>query len=128
MWKDKAPLLSSNPYQRALARFWVDYLDKKIYSSIRGTILNSKGEEQEKAKKELLEGLKVLEEELQAPLWSWFYAIETLVNISIEAACPKLIAWAKRCMQRESASKSLPDSLKIYDFVLQLRKKFGVVD
>ncbi|XP_042513611.1 probable glutathione S-transferase [Macadamia integrifolia] len=139
-WKDKSPLLPSDPYKRSQARFWADYTDKMVYSCMRG-IYSGKGEEQEKAKKEFIEVLKVLERELGdkpyfggdnfgfvdvsfIPFYSWFYAMEKLSNFSIEAECPELVAWTKRCMQRESVAKTLPDQHKVCDFVLQMRKRF----
>ncbi|KAE8679056.1 hypothetical protein F3Y22_tig00111402pilonHSYRG00743 [Hibiscus syriacus] len=80
VWHDKAPWLPSDPYQKAIARFWgTDYVDKKKFG-----------------------------------------------NFSIEAECPKLIAWAKRCMQKESVAKSLPVQEKIYEFLLRLKKFFGI--
>ncbi|XP_010245130.1 PREDICTED: probable glutathione S-transferase parC [Nelumbo nucifera] len=142
VWKDKLPLMPSDPHKRAQARFWADFTDKKIYDCGR-RIWATKGEDQEAAKKEFIECLKLLEGELGdkpyfggdaldfvdvtlVPFYSWFYAYETCGNFSIEAHCPKFVAWAKRCMQKESVSKSLPDQNKVYDFVLVLKKKFGI--
>ncbi|XP_010537670.1 PREDICTED: glutathione S-transferase U19-like [Tarenaya hassleriana] len=140
VWSDKAPILPSDPYQRAQARFWADYVDKKMYDPAR-RIWATKGEEQEAAKKEFLEILKTLESELgEKPyfggdefgyvdisligFYTWFQAYEKFGNFSIEAGCPKLIGWAKRCLQRESVAKSLPEPEKVTGFVAELRKKF----
>ncbi|PIA41637.1 hypothetical protein AQUCO_02200222v1 [Aquilegia coerulea] len=133
VWNDKSPLMPKDPYQRAVARFWADYVDKKIYDSGR-KIWSTKGEEHETAKKEFVEVLKVLEGELGdkpyfggekmgyvdvafIPFYSWFYTYETCGRFSIEAECPKLIAWVKRCLEKESVSKTLPDSHKVYDIL-----------
>ena len=106
-------------------------------------IWTTKGEEQETAKKEFIESLKLLEGELGdkpyfggdnlgyvdvalVPFYSWFYAYETFGNFSIETHCPKLISWAKRCLQKESVSKSLDDREKIYAFILELKKRLGI--
>ncbi|XP_050219648.1 probable glutathione S-transferase [Mercurialis annua] len=142
VWHDKSPLLPSDPYSRAQARFWADFVDKKIYDHGR-KIWTTKGEEQETAKKDFIDALKVLEAELGdkpyfggeslgyvdvalVPFYSWFYAYETCGNFSIEAECPKFIEWVKRCLEKESVSKSLLDEKKVYEFVLVLKKKFGI--
>ncbi|XP_052187017.1 LOW QUALITY PROTEIN: probable glutathione S-transferase parA [Diospyros lotus] len=136
VWTHKSPLLPSDPYQRSQTRFWVDYADKKIYSSGK-RILMERGEEQEKAKKEFKECLKTLQRELGdklyfagesfgfmdvalVPYFSWFYTYESFGNFSVEAECPRLVAWAKRCMHRETVSKSLSDPHEVYGFALQL--------
>ncbi|XP_038874371.1 glutathione S-transferase 3-like [Benincasa hispida] len=141
-WNDKAPLLPSDPYERAQARFWVDFIDKKLYDPTR-KIWGSKGEEHETGKKEMIEILKKLEEVLGEKGYfggeslgvvdisligfsSWFYTYETIGKFSIEAECPKIMSWVKRCLQNESVSKSLPDSKKVYELVVEMQKAMGV--
>ncbi|XP_022942111.1 probable glutathione S-transferase [Cucurbita moschata] len=141
-WKDRAPLLPSDPYERAQARFWVDFIDKKLYDETRKT-WGSKGEEQEAGKRGMIAILKQLEEVLGEKAFfggeclgfldigligfsSWFYSYETIGKFSIEAECPKIMAWVKRCLQKESVSKSLPDPMKVYPFVLEIMKALGL--
>ncbi|OIW08181.1 hypothetical protein TanjilG_24376 [Lupinus angustifolius] len=142
VWKDKAPLLSSDPYQRAQDRFWTDFIDKKVYDDGK-RIWTKKGNEIEVAKKDFINTLKQLEERLGEkpyfggdkfefvdlaliPYYTWFYAYEVIGNFKVEAECPKFIAWAERCKQIENVSKSLADEKVVYDFVVALRKRFGL--
>ncbi|KAF5744311.1 putative glutathione S-transferase [Tripterygium wilfordii] len=103
-----------------------------------------KGEELEAAKEEFIGILKVLEDELgDKPYFggdkfgfvdivlvsfhSWFYTYETHGNFSIESRLPKIGSWAKRCMEKETVSKSLCDEKVVYDFfAVTLRKKLGI--
>ena len=88
--------------------------------------MTTKGEELEAGKKEFIETFKILEGELGdkpyfggetfgfvdlslIPFYSWFIVYEIFGNINIKAECPKIIAWAKRCLQKETVAKSLPD-------------------
>lgn len=114
----------------------------QIYSNGR-KLLMSKGEGQETAKKDWIECFKVLEGELEdklyfggqslglvdvelVPFYLWFHTLETLANFSMEAECPKIVGWAKRCMNNDSVSNTLPDYNKVHEFLLGLRNKFGV--
>ncbi|XP_021715455.1 probable glutathione S-transferase [Chenopodium quinoa] len=142
VWSDKPALLPSDPYHRAQARFWADFVEKKVYVAGR-RVWTTKGEDQEAVAKEFIEHLKILEQELGnkpyfggdkfgfvdvvfIPFYSWFSAYETLTNFKIEESCPKIIEWAKRCMQRESVAKALPDINKVYDFILESIKRLGL--
>ncbi|KAK2968720.1 hypothetical protein RJ640_005907, partial [Escallonia rubra] len=142
VWSNRNQLMPATPYERAQARFWADYIDKKLYDAGR-KVFTTKGEEQEAAKQEFLGHLKMLEGVLGAKpyfggdefgfldialitFYSWFYTYETFGKFSIEAECPKLIAWAKRCMEKGTVSKSLADPHKVYDFALVMKKRLGL--
>ncbi|XP_062162417.1 probable glutathione S-transferase [Alnus glutinosa] len=133
VWNDKSPLLPSDPYQRSHARFWADFVDQKVYDASR-RVWRTKGEEQEAAKNDFFKSFKILERELGdkpyfggetfgfvdialITFYSWFYVYETYGKFSIEAECPKIIAWAKRCMQKESVANTLLDQKKVYDLL-----------
>ncbi|KAJ8752158.1 hypothetical protein K2173_003766 [Erythroxylum novogranatense] len=136
------PLLPSDAYGRAQARFWVDYVDKKLFDAAR-SVWMTKGEAQEAAKKELIEVMEALEEVLGdkeyfggdsfgyvdieiIPFTSWFLASEKFGNFKLEGYCPKITAWTKRCLQRESVAKVVPDPEKVCEFVMMMRKMQGM--
>ncbi|KAH7833153.1 hypothetical protein Vadar_003545 [Vaccinium darrowii] len=139
VWNQKSPLLPSDPYQRARARFWADFVDQKIYSLGKQVWLST-GEAQEAAKKELLDTFKLLEGELGQkpyfggetlgfvdvaliPFYTWFSSFEHCGNFTMVEECPKLVAWAHKCMEKESVSKTLPDLKKVFDFLMDFIKK-----
>ncbi|KAL4588893.1 hypothetical protein LXL04_001791 [Taraxacum kok-saghyz] len=143
VWKDKSPLLPSDAYGKARARFMSDFIDKKVFLIGRNMCM-TKGEEQEAARKEFIDCLKLIDGELGdkcyfegesfgyldlslIPFYSRFHAYKMYGGFNIEHEFPKLFCWAKRCFENnESVSKSLPDPLKIHGFVQQMRKNLGL--
>ncbi|KAI3943426.1 hypothetical protein MKW98_004893 [Papaver atlanticum] len=141
VWKHKSPaLLPSDAYQRGLARFWAAYVDAKIYEGSAKKVWMSGGEEQEKASKDFIDCLKVIEKELGEklyfsgeeemgfvdvaliPLYCYFFPLEMFGKFSVETECPKLMNWAKQCMKKESVSQSLARPQRIYEAMLDFRK------
>ncbi|XP_078162567.1 putative glutathione S-transferase parA [Carex rostrata] len=143
VWSDKAPLMPSDPHQRAQARFWADYVDKKMYDCGGRLSRKLKGQELEATKKEMIEILQLLQTQLGdnkyfggntfgfvdvalVPFTSWFYTFEMCANLNVEQIAPGIIAWAKRCQERESVAKALSDPKNFYDFVCMMKKLMGL--
>lgn len=135
-------LLPACSYGRSRARFWADFIDKKVFES-GSNIWRSTGAELELAKKEFIDTLKKLEGALGdkdyfggdkfgfvdiilVSLSSWFPAYEKYGGFKIEAEAPKIAGWIKRSHGRESVAKGLPDSQQVVEFVGTLRKMNGI--
>lgn len=138
VWNDKSPLLPADPLERARAKFWADYVDK-IYVAWRSVWL-TKGEAQDTAKKALREGYKVLEGELGdkcyfggsnfgmadiafIPFYGFFETVERFGKLSMDEEFPKLVAWGKRCMERESVATTVPTQSDAYDYIVGVKSK-----
>ncbi|KAJ1377370.1 Thioredoxin-like superfamily [Sesbania bispinosa] len=127
-------LLPTCAYDRAQARFWADSLTKRVYLDIKvfetgRSIWGSNGEEREVGTRDFIEVLKHLEEALgekdyfggdafgyvdiiAIPHSAWFLTYEKHGGFKVEDHCPKISAWIKRCLQRQSVNKVLPDPEK----------------
>eukprot|EP01018_Ginkgo_biloba_P033368 Gb_37498 [translate_table: standard] len=137
-------ILPSDPYDRAVARFWADFADKKLWNA--GTrILWTKGEAWEEGKKEFVEALVLLEgafdqissgkpyfggyefgylDVVFAPFIPFFDAFEACGDFKLPLEkCPKLSAWIKLVSERQSVKKILPEPEKALEFGVTWRKK-----
>ncbi|XP_065864902.1 probable glutathione S-transferase [Euphorbia lathyris] len=141
-WPDH-PLLPTHPYDRALARFWVKFMEDK--SSSMWTIYRSKGEEQEKAVKATMEILKTIEEEAMevmgvnkyfggesigivdiafGPIAHWLPVIEKVGGVKLLEShkFPKLQAWIQNFKQSAIISENVPNEEEMVAFFKRRRE------
>ncbi|KAM0988982.1 hypothetical protein FF1_012970 [Malus domestica] len=141
-WPQK-PLLPTDPYERATARFWVKFAEDKgpaIWMVFRTT-----GEVQEKAKKDSLEMLRTIEDHAAGTLGKkkffggdnigivdiafggiahWFGVIEDVVEVRLFEAkeFPRLYAWTNDFKQVPAIKENLPDRHKLLLLFKQIRE------
>ncbi|GLJ19073.1 hypothetical protein SUGI_0342500 [Cryptomeria japonica] len=138
VWSNGLAFLPSDPYDRAIALFWVDFIEKKLF--VQGRLLyRTKKEEQEEGKRQVIEGLEILEETLKgkeyfggttfgivdiafAPLMSFFHTFEVLGDFKFmfEDKFPNIFGWMKKCRERESIKKILPQEEKLLQWAMQV--------
>ncbi|KAJ9184794.1 hypothetical protein P3X46_004482 [Hevea brasiliensis] len=135
------PLLPSDPYERAVARFWVKFIEDKCSSA--WLVFRTSGEEQEKAVKDSLEMLKTIEEHALGEkkyfggdkigmvdiacgaIVHWLEVIEEVVGIKIlePHKFPRLHAWTKNFEEAPIIKDNLPDRDQMLVYFKQAREK-----
>uniref|UniRef100_A0A2N9ISA8 glutathione transferase n=1 Tax=Fagus sylvatica TaxID=28930 RepID=A0A2N9ISA8_FAGSY len=139
VWTSSPSILPSNPYDRAIVRFWAAYLDDKWFPSIRGIVV-AQGEE---AKKVLIdqvtEGLVLLEEVYEKCskgkaffggdgigfLDIAFGVIEKMNELKLldEAKTPGLSKWAERFCADGAVKGVMPETVKLIEFAKVVQDK-----
>ncbi|KAL0357992.1 UNVERIFIED_CONTAM: Glutathione S-transferase U17 [Sesamum calycinum] len=150
VWASGPPILPSDPYDRAMARFWAAYIDDKFFAA-QVAILKAGGEEGQKAAAvdKATQILVVLEDAftqcskgrkffggdrigyLDIALGSflpWVRVIHKMCGVSLIDECktPKLFQWAQHFSADAAVQDVLPETDKLLEFaqvfVAKLRK------
>ncbi|XWS09068.1 hypothetical protein CRYUN_Cryun40dG0054300 [Craigia yunnanensis] len=136
------PLLPTNPYEKAMARFWIQFgVDKGPI--FRAFFLSTGGEEQEKAAKDFLEVLKTIEEQALGDkkffggdtinlvdisygyLAYWFKNVEEVIGIKLlePSTLPRLSQWVQNFIEVPVIKESIPDRDKLLAYTRRIREK-----
>ncbi|EOY05460.1 Glutathione S-transferase tau 7 [Theobroma cacao] len=137
------PLLPSDPYERAMARFWIQFGAEKS-PVFRAFFLSTGREEQEKAAKEFLEALKIIEEKAlgdkkffggytinlvdiyYGTLAYWFRNVEEIMGVGVldTNTSLRLYQWAQNFLEVSVIKETIPDHDKMLAYARHVRKKF----
>ncbi|AES79426.1 putative glutathione transferase [Medicago truncatula] len=125
-WKQN-PILPSDPYQRALARFWSNFIDDKIIAaSIKAVHTVHDEKEREKNVEGTIEALQILENELKDKFFGgeeigivdiaavyiafWIPLIQEITGLQLLNAekCPKLSKWSQEFLNHPIVKENMP--------------------
>ncbi|KAJ1259686.1 hypothetical protein BS78_10G174600 [Paspalum vaginatum] len=60
------------------------------------------------------------------PFVPWLPSYERYGDFSVGETAPRLAAWARRCLERDSVAKSLHPPEKVDEFITLLKKVYGI--
>ncbi|XP_047069438.1 probable glutathione S-transferase GSTU6 [Lolium rigidum] len=132
-------LLSSDPHERAIARFWAAYIDDKLVTSWIQSFRGKTEEDKSEGTKQMFAALDTLEGALRecskgegyfggesvglvdvslGSLLSWLNATEVMSGTKIfdPIKTPLLAAWAERFRELDGAKPALPETDRMVEF------------
>ncbi|XP_022870933.1 glutathione S-transferase U8-like [Olea europaea var. sylvestris] len=130
-WEEGPSILPKDPYERALVRFWTKFLDEKCFPAMKKACW-SMGEEQEKAKGEVTDLLKILEGTLSGKKFFggdtigmvdivanfisyWLIIVQELAGVQVLTyeKFPKLGGWIDEYLNCNIIKENLPPKDKL---------------
>ncbi|KAL5058064.1 hypothetical protein RYX36_029668 [Vicia faba] len=133
-WKQN-PILPSEPYQRALARFWSKFIDEKIVAaSIKAVHIVDDDKERAKNVAETFEALQFLENELKEKFFGgeeigfvdiaavfiafWIPLIQDVTGLQLLTAekFPKLYKWSQKFLNHPIVEQCLPPRDPVFSY------------
>ncbi|CAJ2670602.1 glutathione S-transferase gst [Trifolium pratense] len=134
VWKQN-PILSSDPYQKSLARFWAKFIDDKIVtSSFKAVFAVNDEKEREKNVEESTEALKILENELKGKFFGgeeinfvdiaavfiafWIPLVQEIADLKLfnDEKFPKLYNWSQEFLNHSVVKENLPPRDPLFAF------------
>ncbi|KAL5553987.1 hypothetical protein UlMin_041388 [Ulmus minor] len=139
VWTSAPSILPSDPYDRAVARFWAAYLDDKWYPSLKSVALAPNEEAKKEAIDQVISGFVLLEEAFGKSsggktffggdqigyldiafggFLAWLRVTEKTNGIKLldEAKTPQLAKWAESFCQHPAVSGVMPETDKLVEF------------
>ncbi|BAT84529.1 glutathione S-transferase [Vigna angularis] len=129
------PILPSDPYQRALARFWSKFIDDKVVGAAWKSVFSVDKDEREKNVQEALEGLKFLEDEIKGKKFFggeeiglvdiggvfiafWIPIIQDIAGLQLFTSekFPNLYKWSQDLMNHSVVKEVLPPRQPLFSF------------
>lgn len=146
-WSSGPSILPSDPYDRAIQRFWAAYIDDKWFPSLTGIAKAQEEEAKAAAIEQVKEGLILLEEAfvkcsngkaffggdnieyLDIALGSylgWVRVSEKMNNLKLldEAKTPGLSAWAESFCAHDAVKGVMPETDKLMEFAKIIMARF----
>ncbi|XP_027926715.1 probable glutathione S-transferase [Vigna unguiculata] len=133
-WKNN-PILPSDPYQRALARFWSKFIDDKIVGVSWKSVFTVDEKEREKNVAETYEGLQFLENEIKEKKFFggeelglvdiaavyvayWIPLVQEIAGLELLTTekFPNLYRWTQEFVNHPIVKESLPPRDPVFAF------------
>ncbi|XP_047322562.1 glutathione S-transferase U17-like [Impatiens glandulifera] len=150
VWNSSGPaILPSDPYDRAIARFWAAYIDDKWFPSLNGIAMAQDDEGKKAAFEQVLNGVVLLEgafietnkgsgdffggekigyiDIALGCFLAWIRVTEKLFGVKVfdEAKVPNLSNWAEKFGSHPAVKDVLPETEKLAEFAKLLFAKLN---